>query len=138
MRRVPAATKASRFSTCWLAANRFSAGPDPIWPASVSARYPLELRPRCCVPLDIQGGGAFRAFLLAARLAGVTNSTMTIGWAHAHPNQLFFNGNGPQIRSRLREPGLWNDPGHLADSGAEIYTEEFAPILRQNWPAQSG
>jgi hypothetical protein len=59
-------------------------------------------------------------------------------WAHAHPNQLFFNGNGPQIRSRLREPGLWNDPGHLADSGAEIYTEEFAQFLRQNWPAQSG
>jgi len=35
-------------------------------------------------------------------------------------------------------PGLWNDPGHLADSGAEIYTEEFAQFLRQNWPAQSG
>src|SRR6267378_477807 len=49
-----------------------------------------------------------------------------------------FNGNGSQIRSRLREPGLWNDPGHLADSGAEIYTEEFAQFLRQNWPAQSG
>ncbi len=59
-------------------------------------------------------------------------------WSHAHPDQLFFNGNGSQIRSRLREPGLWNDPGHLADSGAEIYTEEFAQFLRQNWPAQSG
>jgi hypothetical protein len=59
-------------------------------------------------------------------------------WSHAHPNQLFFNGNGSQIRSRLREPELWNDPGHLADTGAEIYTEEFAQFLRRNWPAQSG
>jgi len=83
MRRVPAATKASRFSTCWLAANRFSAGPDPIWPASVSARYPLELRPRCCVSARYSRGRCVRAFLLAARLAGVRDSTMTIGGSRA-------------------------------------------------------
>ena len=59
-------------------------------------------------------------------------------WADAHPDQLFFNGNRPQIRTRLREPGLWNDPGHLANSGAEIYTEEFAAFLKEHWPAQPG
>jgi hypothetical protein len=59
-------------------------------------------------------------------------------WANAHPDQLFFNGNRPQIRTRLREPGLWNDPGHLANSGAEIYTEELAAFLKDHWPAQPG
>ncbi len=59
-------------------------------------------------------------------------------WSSAHPNQLFFNGNRPQIRARLREPELWNDPGHLADSGAEIYTEEFAQFLKEHWLAQPG
>ncbi len=59
-------------------------------------------------------------------------------WANAHPDQLFFNGNRPQIRTRLRKPELWNDPGHLANSGAEIYTEEFAAFLKEHWPAQPG
>jgi hypothetical protein len=59
-------------------------------------------------------------------------------WSNAHPNQLFFNGNRPEIRARLREPGLWNDPGHLANSGAEIYTEEFAAFLKEHWPARPG
>jgi hypothetical protein len=59
-------------------------------------------------------------------------------WSETHPDQPFFNGNGPQIRGRLRDPRLWNDPGHLADSGAAIYTEAFAQFLRQNWLAESG
>jgi hypothetical protein len=59
-------------------------------------------------------------------------------WSNAHPTQLFFNGNRPQIRTRLREPRLWNDPGHLANSGAEIYTEELSQFLKGHWPAQPG
>jgi hypothetical protein len=59
-------------------------------------------------------------------------------WSNAHPDQLFFNGNRPQIRARLREPELWNDPGHLATSGAEIYTEEFARFLKEHWKEGSG
>jgi hypothetical protein len=59
-------------------------------------------------------------------------------WSVAHPNQLFFNGNRSQIRARLREPELWNDPGHLATSGAKIYTEELAQFLKKHWPAQPG
>lgn len=59
-------------------------------------------------------------------------------WSGAHPNQLFFNGNMPQIRARLRDPGLWNDPGHLANFGAEIYTEALAEFLKEHWPARPG
>jgi hypothetical protein len=59
-------------------------------------------------------------------------------WSMAHPNQLFFNGNRPEIRKRLRDPALWNDPGHLASSGAEIYTEQLAEFLKGHWPAQPG
>jgi len=124
LRRVPAAPKASRFSTCWLAANRFSAGPDLVWPASVSARYPLEHRPKMLRSAPSSRGGASELFF-SLPAAGV-RIQLDNWWSHAHPDQLFFTGNGSQVRSRLREPGLWNDPGHLADSGAEIYTEEFA------------
>jgi hypothetical protein len=59
-------------------------------------------------------------------------------WSNAHPDQLFFNGNRPQIRAHLREPELWNDPGHLAKAGAAIYTEEFAAFLKEHWLAQPG
>ena len=59
-------------------------------------------------------------------------------WSNAHPHQLFFNGNRPQIRAKLRESELWNDPGHLAKSGATIYTEELAEFLKEHWLAQPG
>jgi hypothetical protein len=59
-------------------------------------------------------------------------------WSGAHPNQLFFNGNRPQVRAQLREPGLWNDPGHLANSGAEIYTQALAKFLKEHWPVRPG
>jgi hypothetical protein len=58
-------------------------------------------------------------------------------WSSAHPHQLFFNGNRPQLRAKLRAPALWNNPGHLATPGAEIYTEEFAEFLKEHWPPQS-
>ena len=59
-------------------------------------------------------------------------------WSTAHPTQLFFNGNKAEIRAKLREPGLWNDPGHLANAGAEIYTNEFAEFLKEHWPDWPG
>ncbi len=59
-------------------------------------------------------------------------------WSSAHPAQLFFNGNKPEVRERLRDPGFWNDPGHLTSSGAEIYTEELTEFLKKHWAAQPG